>query len=45
MGMQNRFFLCLSLAEGTDVVVNLIAENVWGPEDELTGALIGNVEI
>ena len=27
----------MSLTEGTDVVVNLIAEYVWGYEDELKG--------
>ena len=30
--------------EGTDVVINLIAVNIWGSEDELTGALIDEVE-
>ena len=37
-------FLCLSVAEGTDVVVNLIADDVWGSEDELTGALSDKFE-
>ena len=37
-------FLCLSVIEGTDVVVHLIAEKCWGSEDELTGALIDEVE-
>ena len=32
------------LAEGTDVVVNSISEDVWDPEDELTGTLSGKVE-
>ena len=31
----------LSVTEGTDVVVNSIADDVCGSEDELTGALIG----
>ena len=35
----------MSVIEGTDVVVNLIAEDVWDPEDELTGALIYEVDI
>ena len=39
-----EFFSCLSVIEGTDAVVNLIAENVWGSEYELTGALIYKVE-
>ena len=34
---------CLSIAGGTDVVVNSIAEDVWGSEDELTGALSDKV--
>ena len=34
----------MSLTEGTDVVVNLIADDVWGYEDELTGALSDKVE-
>ena len=33
-----ELFWCFSVAEGTDVVVNPIAEYVWGSEDELTGA-------
>ena len=37
-------FWCLSVAEGTDVVVNTIAEYVWGSEDELTGALSDKFE-
>ena len=44
LGIQNRIFWCLSVAEGTDVVVNLIAEDVWDSEDELTGALSWEVE-
>ena len=44
MGTQNRFFGCLSVIEGTDFFVNLIAEDFWDYEDELTGALIDEVE-
>ena len=33
LGIQTDFFLCLSVAEVTDVVVNSIAEDVWGYED------------
>ena len=43
MGIQNRFFSWLSLAEGTDVVVNSIVEDSWDSEDELTGALSDKV--
>ena len=39
-----RFFPCLSVAEGADVVVNLLAENVWDSEDELPGALSDEVK-
>ena len=34
----------MSVTEGTDVVVNLIADDVWGSEDELTSALSDKVE-
>ena len=34
----------MSVVEGTDDVVDLIAEDVWGCEDELIGALIENFE-
>ena len=37
--IQNIIFGCLSVAEGTYIVVNLIADDVYGSEDELTGAL------
>ena len=30
--------------EGTYVVVNLIADDIWGSEDELTGTLSDEVE-
>ena len=34
----------MSLTEGTDVVFNSIAGDVWVSEDELTGALSDEVE-
>ena len=34
----------MSVAEGTEVVVDSIAEDVWGSEDKLTGALSDEVE-
>ena len=40
-----ELFWCLSVIEGTDVVVNLIAEDVLDYEYELTGALSEKVEI
>ena len=44
MGIQNKLFQFLSPTEGTDVVVNLIADDVWGSENELTGAVCDEVE-
>ena len=41
---KTELFWCLSVAEGTYVVVNSIAEDVWDSEDELTGALSDNIE-
>ena len=41
---KTELFLFFSLTEGTDVFVNLIADDVWGYEDELTGALNDEVE-
>ena len=41
---KTGLFSCLYFIEGTDVVVNLIAEDVWDSEDELTGDLIDKVE-
>ena len=41
---KTEFFWYLSVIEGTDVVVNLIAEDIWDYEGELTGALIDKVE-
>ena len=35
----------MSVTEGTGVVVNLIADDIWGSEYELTGALSDKVEI
>ena len=34
----------MSATEGIDVVVNSIADDVWGSEDELTDALSDTVE-
>ena len=41
---KTELFWCLYVVEGTDVVVNLIAEYVWDSENELTGALSDKVE-
>ena len=35
----------MSLTEGTDVLVSLIVDDVWGYKDELTGALIDKFDI
>ena len=43
-GIQNRIDYILSLIEGTDIVVNLIADVVRGSEDKLTGALSESFE-
>ena len=40
-----ELFWCFYVAEGTDVVVNSISEDVWGSQDELTGALSDEFEI
>ena len=32
------------VAKGTEVVVNSVADDVWGYEDKLTGALSDKVE-
>ena len=45
LGIQNRIVLILSVTEVTDHVVNLIADYVWGSEDELTGVLSDKVDI
>ena len=38
------FFDVFSVIEGTDIVANLIAENIWGSEYEITVALIDSVK-
>ena len=44
---EYKTYFCwfLSVIGGTYVVVNLIADDVWGFEDELTGALSDKVNI
>ena len=42
--LKTWLFLFFSLTEGTDVVVNSIADDVWGYQDELIGALSDKVE-
>ena len=42
---KTELFSCFSVIEGTYVVVNSIAEKFWCFEDELTNALIDEVEI
>ena len=44
LGIQNRVVLNFSLTEGTDVVVDLITDDVWGSKVELTGTLSDKVE-
>ena len=44
LGIKNRIVLIFSVIEGTDVVVNSIAGDVWVSEDELTGALSDEVD-
>ena len=41
---KTELFSCFSVVEETDCVVNSIAEDVWGYENELTGALSDKVE-
>ena len=41
---KTEVFWFLSVTEGTDDVVNLMADDVWGSEDELTGVLSDKVE-
>ena len=36
---KTGLFWFFSVTEGTGVVVNLIADDVWGYEDEITGSL------
>ena len=45
LGIKKLLFWCLSVTEGTDAVVNLIADDVWGSKDELTGVYSDKVEI
>ena len=40
---KTELFWFFSATEGTDVVVNLMDDDVWGYEDELTGVLSENV--
>ena len=44
MGIQNIIVLILSVTEGTDVVVHLISDDVWGSEYEITGVFSDKVE-
>ena len=41
---KTELFLFLSVIEGTDFVVNLVDDDVWGSGDELTGVLSEKVE-
>ena len=41
---KTKLFLLFSLTEGTDVVVNSVADNDWGSEDKLTGSLSEKVK-
>ena len=41
---KTELFLFLSLTEGTYIVVNLMDDDVWEAEDEITGALNDGVE-
>ena len=43
-GYKTELFWCLSVTEGTDVVVNLIDNYVWSSEDEITDVLSDKVE-
>ena len=42
--LKTWLLLFFSPTEGTDVVVNSIADDVWGYQDELIGALSDKVE-
>ena len=44
LGTQNRIVLVFSLTEGTDVVIDSIADDFWEADYELTGALSDKVE-
>ena len=41
---KTKLFSFLSVTEATDVVVDSIAVNFWGSEDELTSVLSDEVE-
>ena len=41
---KTESFWFFSVIEGIDVVVNSIADDVWGYKDELTGVLSEKVE-
>ena len=41
---KTEFFWFLSLTEGTEVVVDLIEDDVWEAKDEQTGALYEKIE-
>ena len=45
LGIQNRIVWFFYLIEGIDAVVDFIADDAWGYEDELTSALSEEVEI
>ena len=45
LGTQNIIVLIFSLIEGTDVVVDSIADDVWESEDKLTITLSDKVDI
>ena len=42
--LKTELFYFLSLTEGTEVVVNLIKDDVWEAKYELTGALNDKVD-
>ena len=45
LGTQIRIVLLFPVTEGTEVVVNLIDNDVWEAEDERKGALNEEVQI
>ena len=45
LGTQIRIVLLFPVTEGTEVVVNLIDNDVWEAEDERKGALNKEVQI
>ena len=44
LGIQNIIVLIFHVTEGTEIVVDSIADDVWGSEDKITGALSDEVE-